>query len=135
MTNPPTKNHRYHSRLREQQAAATRQLVLDAAAKLFVERGYAPTSIDALADEAGVGRSTAFNAAGGKPWLLKTAYDRALAGDDEPIPVRDCPEAQRIFEMIDQRQIIDAYARFLAGAAERVSAIYEVVRSAAGCDQ
>src|SRR5262245_40947290 len=135
MSPPQTKRNPYRSRLRAEQAAATRQLVLDAATRLFVDRGYTGTSIDAIADEAGVGRSTVFAAAGGKPWLLKTAYDQAVAGDDEPIPVRERPYARRLFEMTDPGRIVDAYARFIAEAAQRVSAIYEVVRTAAGCDE
>jgi AcrR family transcriptional regulator len=108
--------------------------VLDAATRLFVERGYAATSIDAIAEAAGVGRSTVFNAAGGKPWLLKTAYDRAVVGDDEPIPVAERAIARELAEMTDADEIVAAYAGFLADAARRVSAIYEVVRSAADAD-
>lgn len=124
----------YHSRLRAEQAAATCQLVLDAATRLFVERGYAATSIDAIADAAGVGRSTVFAAAGGKPWLLKTAYDRAVVGDDEPVPLRERPQARRLFEMTDPARIVDEYVRILADGLQRVSAIYQVVASVAGCD-
>ena len=82
MNSRPAKKTPYRSQLRAEQAAATRELVLDAATRLFVERGYAATSIDAIAEAAGVGRSTVFAAAGGKSWLLKTAYDRAIVGDD-----------------------------------------------------
>ncbi|BBZ52079.1 TetR/AcrR family transcriptional regulator [Mycobacterium heidelbergense] len=124
----------YQSRLRAQQAAATRQLVLDAATRLFIEHGYAATSIDAIADAAGVGRSTVFAAAGGKPWLLKTAYDRAIVGDDEPVPLRERPQVRRLFELTDPARIVDGYTRILAEGAQRVSAIYQVVASAAGCD-
>jgi hypothetical protein len=47
---------------------------------------------------AGVGRSTVFTATGGKPWLLKTAYDRALAGDDELVPLAGRPEGRRALQ-------------------------------------
>jgi hypothetical protein len=60
-----------------------------------------------------------FAAAGGKSWLLKTAYDRAIVGDDEPVPLL---------------QIVVGHARIVAEAAERVSAICEAIHSAAGCD-
>src|SRR6185437_15493406 len=119
VSRPPTKRNPYRSPLRAEQAAATRRLILDAATRLFVERGYAGTSIDAIADEAGVGRSTVFAAASGKSWLLKTAYDRAVAGDDEPIPVRERPYARHLFEMTDPGRIIDSYARFIAEAGQR----------------
>lgn len=124
----------YQSRLRAEQAAATRRLVLDAATRLFVERGYSGTSIDAIAEEAGVGRSTVFAAGGGKPWLLKTACDRAIVGDDEQVPFHERPEARKLFAMADPTEIVTGYAAMLSDAQRRVSAIYEVVRSAAGVD-
>jgi Bacterial regulatory proteins, tetR family len=134
MNSPPAKKSQYQSRLRAEQAATTRRLVLDAASRLFVERGYTATSIDAIAQTAGVGRSTVFAASEGKPWLLKTAYDRAIVGDDEPLPLLQRPQARMLFEMTDPAEIVASYARILATAMPRVSAIYEVVRHAAGCD-
>ena len=56
MNSRPAKKSPYRSQLRTDQAAATRRLVLDAATRLFVERGYAATSIDAIAEPAGAGR-------------------------------------------------------------------------------
>ncbi|MDG4667443.1 helix-turn-helix domain-containing protein [Mycobacterium sp. 236(2023)] len=129
-----TKKHPYRSDLRTQQAAATRELVLDAATALFVERGYTATSIDLIAESAGVGRSTVFAAAGGKPWLLKTAYDRAIVGDDEQVPLVERPQVQRLFAMTDPAAIVEGYVDVLSEAVQRVSRIYEVVRAAAGVD-
>jgi AcrR family transcriptional regulator len=134
MSARPAKRNPYRSALRAEQAAATRRLVLDAATRLFVERGYAGTSIDAIAEAAGVGRSTVFAAAGGKPWLLKTAYDRAVVGDDEQVPFAERPEARKLRTMADPVEIVTTYGRILSTAAQRVSSIYEVVRSAAGVD-
>jgi AcrR family transcriptional regulator len=134
MNSRPAKKGGYQSRLRTEQAAATRELVLDAATRLFVERGYAATSIDAIAEAAGVSRSTVFAAAGGKSWLIKTAYDRAIVGDDEPVPLLQRPAARTLFEMSDPVAIVAGYARIIAEAAERVSAICEAIHSAAGCD-
>ncbi|MDT5050485.1 MAG: hypothetical protein QOG75_6389, partial [Mycobacterium sp.] len=134
MNSRPAKKSAYRSQLRAEQAAGTRQIVLEAATRLFVERGYAATSIDAIAEAAGVGRSTVFAAAGGKSRLLKTAYDRAIVGDDEPVPLLQRPAARKLFEMSDSAEIVAGHARIVAEAAERVSAICEAIHSAAGCD-
>jgi AcrR family transcriptional regulator len=134
MNSRPAKISSYRSELRAEQAAATRQLVLDAAARLFVEQGYAATSIDAIAKAAGVGRSTVFAAGGGKSWLLKAAYDRAIVGDDEPVPFLQRPAARQLFAMRDPVEIVTGYAGIIADAAERVSAICEAIHRAAGCD-
>ncbi|WNG86630.1 helix-turn-helix domain-containing protein [Mycobacterium sp. ITM-2016-00317] len=130
----PATRHPYRSTLRAKQASATRQLILDTATRLFIERGYTATSIDLIAETAGVARSTVFTAAGGKPWLLKTAYDRAIVGDDEQVPMVDRPRIQRLFSMADPAQIVEGYVEVLSEAALRVSRLYEVVRSAAGVD-
>jgi AcrR family transcriptional regulator len=134
MNSRPAKKSPYRSHLRAEQAAATQKLVLDAATRLFVERGYAATSIDAIAEAAGVGRSTVFAAAGGKSWLLKTAYDRAIVGDDEPVPLLQRPAARKLFAMSDPVEIVAGYARIIAEGAARVSAICEAIHRAAGCD-
>jgi AcrR family transcriptional regulator len=134
MNSRSAKKSPYRSQLRTEQAAATRQLVLDAATRLFVDQGYAATSIDAIAEAAGVGRSTVFAAAGGKSWLLKTAYDRAIVGDDEPVPLLERPAVRKLFETNDPAEIVAGYARIIADAAERVSAICEAIHRAAGCD-
>jgi AcrR family transcriptional regulator len=74
--------------LREARARRTFAAVVAAAGELFAERGYPATTIADIAERAGVGRATVFTAVpGGKPDLLKLARDRALAGDDEDIPI------------------------------------------------
>lgn len=45
---------------RQRQALETRRLVTDAARDLFVERGYAATTMEAIAEEAGVAVSTVY---------------------------------------------------------------------------
>ena len=77
----------YRSDLRTSQARETRRAIVAAASRLFVERGYGATTIDAVADAAGVSRKTVFTAVGGKVDLLKVALDWAVAGDDRPVAV------------------------------------------------
>ncbi|HUV79194.1 MAG TPA: TetR/AcrR family transcriptional regulator [Desulfobacterales bacterium] len=48
------------SGLRETKKKKTRQAILDAAIKLFSEKGFEKTSVDELAKEAGVGKSTIY---------------------------------------------------------------------------
>ncbi len=52
-------------------AEATRQEILAAARRLFVERGYAPTSMADIADAAGVSIPTIYASVGPKPALLR----------------------------------------------------------------
>src|SRR5450759_4267598 len=72
----------YRSPLRAANAQSTRLSVIQAAARLFAERGYVTTSLEDVAAEAGVSRATIFTSVGGKADLLKAAYDVAIVGDD-----------------------------------------------------
>ncbi len=59
----------YRATLREEQAQLTRRRILEAARRLFVERGYAPISMQEVAREAGVAYQTVFSQFGGKVQL------------------------------------------------------------------
>lgn len=56
---------------RQRQALATRQLIVDAAGDLFLERGYASTTIEAIAAQAGVAVSTVYGAYTNKRGILR----------------------------------------------------------------
>jgi AcrR family transcriptional regulator len=55
---------------RDEYAAATRQAILDAARKLFAERGYFATKVDDIASMARVAPATVYAVTGGKYGLL-----------------------------------------------------------------
>ena len=85
----------YRSSLREEQARTTRRAIVEAGTALFVERGFAGTTVDAIAERAGVSRKTVFTSVGGKVGLLKLAIDWALVGDDEPVALDDSARGSR----------------------------------------
>ena len=130
---PPVKRT-IDSPLRREQAALTRRRIVAAAGSLFAERGYMATSIEDIAAAAGVGRATVFKAVGGKPALLKLAFDVAVAGDDEPVPVRERPEGKRIEAEPDPYRALQLFAHGLAERASRMAPIYWSVVEAAGAD-
>lgn len=122
----------YRSPTRDAQAQTTRVAIIAAATTLFVEHGYGEVSIDAIADAAGVGRATVFNAVGGKATVLRAAYDVAVVGDDEPVPLPERPWARPVREAPDAATMLTRYAHMVTIVDGRVAAIYEVLRSAAG---
>jgi AcrR family transcriptional regulator len=69
------------------QAAQTRAAVLDAAAQLFGEFGWADTSMRRVAKAAGVSVETVYVGFGSKGDLLAAVMDVAVVGDDLPIPL------------------------------------------------
>jgi AcrR family transcriptional regulator len=120
----------YDTTGRRQQAESTRLRIIRAATDLFVERGYGPTSVDAVADAAGVSRATVFNAVGGKAALLRAAYNVAIVGDDEPVPLPDRPWARPVREAADAATMLTRYAHMVTVIGGRVAGIWEVMRGA-----
>lgn len=115
------------SAARAEQVRASRQKVLTAARDLFLRRGYFGTTIEAVAQRAGVSPQTVYNVVGGKAALLKSVYDVTLAGDDEPVPMGDRPIFQRIAEAPDARTALALYARFAREIFERAGPLVVVV--------
>lgn len=62
---------------------------------MFVDEGFGRTTIDAIAEAAGVSRKTVFTAVGGKVEVLKLALDWAIGGDDEPLTLEQRLAARR----------------------------------------
>lgn len=124
----------YRSALRDEQARVTRRRIVEAGAELFVERGYVPTTIDAIAQRAGVSRRTVFTSVGGKAAVLKLAFDWALAGDDEPVALADRPDVQRMMQGEDPAALLAAWMTMNAGIARRLAALHQVLVVAANAD-
>ncbi|MEV6489322.1 helix-turn-helix domain-containing protein [Actinoplanes sp. NPDC051633] len=116
------------------QARETRDRVLAVARRLFVERGYAATSIALVAREAGVSAPTVFTQFASKVNLLKEAVDTAIAGDTDDQPLRDRPVLQRIHRAGTFDEMIERMADAFAEVAERSYPIYAVVFGAADAD-
>jgi AcrR family transcriptional regulator len=62
-------------RRREEYAQATRQAIIDAARRLFCERGYFSTKVDEIAALARVAPATVYAVSGGKHGLLNTLIE------------------------------------------------------------
>lgn len=133
MTSPSKRS--YSSALRAEQARRTRWQVVTAAGQLFASDGFAATTIDAIAEKAGVSRKTVFTAVpGGKVELLKLAYDFAMATDDEPVPMVAREGIQSLIREPDPYRRIIAFARFSADANRRVAALHHALQGAAEVD-
>jgi hypothetical protein len=84
---------KYHSELRQEQAASTRQAILDAARALFVERGYTQTTVAEIAAAAHVAVPTVYVSVGPKPTILGELRKQipVLAGVPEDLPSAFAP--------------------------------------------
>jgi len=77
--------------LRAARIADTEEKILQAATRLFLERGYNGTTLAAVAAEAAVGARTVYVRFGTKAALLKRVVDVALVGDTTPVDVQGRP--------------------------------------------
>ena len=126
---------RYDSRRRELGARETRRVIVSAARELFVEDGYVATTIEKIAERAGVSKPTVFASVGNKRALLKAARDLAMAGDDEPVPVAERSWFQEALLEPDPRQSVRLHARNVARMHRQAGDVVEVLRAAAGADE
>lgn len=124
----------YDSSRRQEQARTTRRAVLDAARRLFVEQGYATTTMGAVAAGAGVSVETVYKAFANKAGLVKALFDVAVVGDDEPVPMLQREFVQRNQAEPDPRRKLTAYGEHLTQVGARTSAILLLVRDAAATD-
>jgi AcrR family transcriptional regulator len=125
----------YRSDVRAAQARDTRRAVVAAAERLFVDRGYGATTVDAVAAAAGVSRKTVFTAVGGKLDLLRTAIDWAVAGDDLPVAVADRAGLRDVLDQADPVALLRGCAQVSTQINGRVAALSLVLDGAAGVDE
>ncbi len=125
----------YRSSLRDEQARTTRRTIVEAGAALFVERGFAGTTVDAIAERAGVSRKTIFTSVGGKVGLLKLAVDWALVGDDEPVSLDERPVIRELVQETDPQAAVVKWAHMVTGIAARLALLHPVLTAAADVDK
>jgi AcrR family transcriptional regulator len=119
---------------RAEQARATRRRIIDQASTLFIEQGYAATTLDQIAKGAGVAVQTLYFHFGNKATVLKEVVDVLAVGDDQPVPLLDRPWARRLRDEPDGRRALEIWVRNARAVFGRVAPIMKVVRDAAGSD-
>lgn len=125
---------KYSSAVRDEQAARTRTRILDAASDLFLDRGYARTTIKDIADQAGVARDTVYAVFGSKARVLTALIDLRLVPDGSVASARERPEALAVRDEIDQRKQIELFASFIAGISTQVRPVFEILRTASAVE-
>lgn len=128
------KTRKYDSSRRREQAGQTRRAILEAARSLFVESGYAATTINAIATQAGVSPESVYAVFGSKRALLSELIDVSIVGDDASIPVLERDWVEKLSKKTDPRAALELLARNGRIMLQRWTPIYEVLRGAAASD-
>jgi AcrR family transcriptional regulator len=111
-----------------------RAAVVRAARTLFLERGYAATTIEAISEESQVPPATVYRLFSSKLGILKALLDVSIAGDDQVVPLQDRPHARALFTDPDPRNQLSGFAGMTSGIMSRAEPVYRILVSAAGSD-
>jgi len=126
---PEDVKRRYRADRRTEQAAQTRERVLDAAATLFDQRGFDGASIAAIANEADVSEETVYAHFGNKRTLLGEVIRRAVrGGDPKPVPEQSQPRA--IAAATDQHEQLRMFTADIAARLDRAAPLVGIVAGA-----
>lgn len=121
---------KYHSPLRANQARQTRSRILDAAYRLFADRGYAGTTIAAVADEAGVSPETIYLTLGGKRGLLEGVIEMAIAPETDPTDQESALWSE-LAQQPEARGRLHAMIEYSCAILARTEPVHAVIRGAA----
>jgi AcrR family transcriptional regulator len=125
----PSKSGRGQARTR-----LARRAVVEAARALFLERGYAATTIEAISDHSDVPSATVYRLFSSKLGILKALLDTSIAGDDQPLAVQERPDVASLFTEHDPQNLLAGIAGITTAINQRTNDIYRVLASAAGSD-
>jgi len=124
----------YDNSRRQAEAEARQRRIVTAATALFVEKGFAATSIDQIAQAAGVSPQTVYAAFGSKAGVLSKAIDVAVLGDYGPESLIDRAPLLADMSSEPQRMFFAAAAHFVRELHERVAPLIQVMLQA-GLDE
>ena len=123
---------KYDSSRRRAQAGETRRQILEAAYKLFIERGYAGATIQAIADVAGVSLKTVYAVFENKQKILLTLLNLLSSKEgEENMPVTERAEPQAVGKERDQRKQLQMFAAVVADNLEGAAYLSEIMQVAA----
>jgi AcrR family transcriptional regulator len=132
MTKSNSSKRKYDSTRRQAQAEETRRQILAAAHKLFIERGYAGATIEAIATEAGVAPETIYAVFKNKKKILVNLINFSSATRaEEKTPLLQRAGPQAVAQERDQRRQLQMFAQIVADNLEGAAPISEIILVAA----
>ena len=134
MAEPVKTKRRYDSSRRRAQAAETRRDILAAAQRLFDQHGYAATTMEAIAAEAGVALKTVYVGFETKSGLLRGLWNHLLRAGRDEVPVAEQPWYREMVQEPDPERQLRLVARNARVVKLRIAGVLEVIRSAAPSD-
>ena len=109
----------YDGAARQARTRRTQAAVVEAAQSLFVERGYAATTIDAMSERSDTPPTTVYRLFSSKLGILKAMLDVSIGGDDRAMPMADRPQVRALLSDADPANQLTGFAALLAEIARQ----------------
>lgn len=130
--NPSEKpKRRYDASRRRAAADQNRDAVVRSAQAQFLERGYAATTMAAIAEDAGVALDTVYSLVGAKPALFRLLIELAISGERTPVQANERGYVQSIRSEHDPQTKIRIYAHAVTEIQARLAPLFRVLQEAA----
>jgi AcrR family transcriptional regulator len=125
----------YEGAARQARTRRTRAAVVEAARVLFVERGYAGTTMEAISDRSDTPPATVYRLFSSKLGILKAVLDVSIGGDDEAVAMADRPRVRALLTDEDPKKQIAGFAALLCEVMARVGPVHRILADAARSDE
>jgi AcrR family transcriptional regulator len=112
----------------------TRAAVVEAARTLFLERGYAASTVDAISARSDTPPATIYRLFGSKLGILKALLDVSIGGDDRPVTVAERPPVRAMLADPDPQQQLAAFAAVVRKLMLRAAPVHRILADAARSD-
>jgi AcrR family transcriptional regulator len=124
----------YESGARQARTRRTRAVVIDAARALFVELGYAATTIGAIGQYSDTPQPTIYRLFGSKLGILKAVIDVSIAGDDKNTAMLDRPRVRSVISDEEPTHLVAEFAVLVGEVMARVGVVHRIIADAARSD-
>jgi AcrR family transcriptional regulator len=132
---PEVKSPRpYDTTRRQTRTRLTRLAVVDAARTLFLERGYAATTIEAISDRSDTPPATVYRLFSSKFGILSALLDISAVGDDEAVAMGDRPNVRELLDDPDPRHQLSGFALLARDVMARLAPVHQILVGAASTD-
>ena len=132
MTEQKPPKREYDSSHRQVQADETRRHILEAALKLFTERGYAGATAEAIAAEAGVSPQTIYAIFKNKKKMLVSLMNVSpTTGVEDHVPMLERESVQAVSQEHDRHRQLQMFAQVVASNLDQVAEVSEIMADAA----
>ena len=124
----------YDTSRRAERTQASKRAVVEAAHDLFLARGFADTTVDAISAASRVPIATVYRLFKTKTAILKQVIDTAVVGDDAPVPLGDRSVVKDAQAADDPKAMTAAWAHVARQVFDNTAALRLVLRVAAALD-